>query len=614
MPLDNTFNIDDVEQPGQIEYDLIMSREDARKALTEIAQFSHVALDFETTSLRPEDGVVRLTSITTPDWTYLFDHFSCGSFESMVDDFLGLGCVFLVFNAGFEYRWFDYFRPEKVELWDIQFMRKAKLGGWGGASLARQIKLDLKIELPKDEQSSNWSDPYLTQSQLNYAAYDSYITWMDYEYWNSELTTEQWGGFTVFNDAVRGNIEMEDSGLWLDTGIHAKNLRVWQTKAATAKRYFERFTPPSIIANINSKKQMSDFLKRELHPDTLAQWPTTPKGKQLSLERETLLLACQWLPYPMNRWLLAYVIYSYWTKYIGTYGQKLIDKQNFLGKVTYRLNMAAARTGRYSSSSENIQNIPRKPYIRRAFRVNPRTGELMVLADYSGIEVRTLAELSGDEQLIHDTIFGNVHGEGAALIQGIDSEEYMAVLADDGHKYYYRFKEWRNQAKVFTFRLTYGAGLGALSLSLKKGIKETQEALEKWATRYPKAYNYRFNMQEHMNHDGFIPVCDGRTIYVPKPDRALPVAANYPIQGAAASVMYRAVYHTRREYIEHDVDATLAASVHDELLSYSAEHDAERALECKLRGMEQGWLDIFPGTSTDNLIESAIGKSWAAKP
>ena len=238
----------------------------------------------------------------------------------------------------------------------------------------------------------------------------------------------------------------------------------------------------------------------------------------------------------------------------------------------------------------------------------------MVLADYSGIEVRTLAELSGDEQLIHDTIFGNVHGEGAALIQGIDPEEYMAVLADDGHKYYYRFKEWRNQAKVFTFRLTYGAGLGALSLSLKKGIKETQEALEKWATRYPKAYNYRFNMQEHMNHDGFIPVCDGRTIYVPKPDRALPVAANYPIQGAAASVMYRAVYHTRREYIEHDVDATLAASVHDELLSYSAEHDAERALECKLRGMEQGWLDIFPGTSTDNLIESAIGKSWAAKP
>ena len=94
----------------------------------------------------------------------------------------------------------------------------------------------------------------------------------------------------------------------------------------------------------------------------------------------------------------------------------------------------------------------------------------MILADYSGIEVRVLAEISGDEQLKHDCIYGNVHGEGAALINNLDPDEFMAVLDDKSHRYFYRYKELRNNAKVFTFRLTYGAGLGGLSLSLKKGV------------------------------------------------------------------------------------------------------------------------------------------------
>ena len=121
-------------------------------------------------------------------------------------------------------------------------------------------------------------------------------------------------------------------------------------------------------------------------------------------------------------------------------------------------------------------------------------------------------------------------------------------------------------------------------------------------------------MYDHMNYDGFLPICDGRTVYVPKADRTLPVAANYPVQGAAASVMYRAIYHTRREFIKTDIDARLAATVHDELLCYADKSVADEALAGLLRGMNQGWLDIFPDTSIDNLLEFAIGTSWADKP
>ena len=121
-------------------------------------------------------------------------------------------------------------------------------------------------------------------------------------------------------------------------------------------------------------------------------------------------------------------------------------------------------------------------------------------------------------------------------------------------------------------------------------------------------------MFDEMNVDGFLPVCDGRTIYVWKNDRTMPVAANYPIQGAAASVMYRAMYRVREAFVSKGLDCFIAATVHDELLSYAHRDHAEQAMAQQLKGMEQGWLDVFPGTNTDNLTDWAIGTSWAAKP
>jgi DNA polymerase I-like protein with 3'-5' exonuclease and polymerase domains len=121
-------------------------------------------------------------------------------------------------------------------------------------------------------------------------------------------------------------------------------------------------------------------------------------------------------------------------------------------------------------------------------------------------------------------------------------------------------------------------------------------------------------MFDEMNNTGFLPVCDGRTIYVRKPDRSMPVAANYPVQAAAASVMYRAMYRVRERFVNSELDAYLAATVHDELLCYAHRTHAEQAMSQQIAGMTEGWLDIFPGTSTDNLIEYKVGTSWKDKP
>ena len=242
----------------------------------------------------------------------------------------------------------------------------------------------------------------------------------------------------------------------------------------------------------------------------------------------------------------------------------------------------------------------------------------MVLADYSGIEIRVLAELSGDPQLLEDTIYGDVHAASASQNYEHDYQYVLDVLKSKGEGGYANIfpilKEQRSKAKGFTFQLLYGAGAGALSDVLRCTFDEAQEAIQKWAARYPRAYNYRQLMFDAMNVDGFIPVCDGRTIYVRKDERSMPVAANYPIQGAAASVMYRAMYHVRERVLNAGLDAYIAATVHDELLTYAHKEHAEAAMAEQLSGMTQGWLDIFPGTNTENLTDWAIGDSWADKP
>ena len=78
--------------------------------------------------------------------------------------------------------------------------------------------------------------------------------------------------------------------------------------------------------------------------------------------------------------------------------------------------------------------------------------------------------------------------------------------------------------------------------------------------------------------------------------------------------MYRAMYHVHKNFYEAGCDAVMAATVHDEVLCYARRDEAETAMQLQLDGMTQGWLDVFPNSNTDNLIDHAIGDSWAAKP
>lgn len=853
------------------QYKLVASHEEAQSVIREITDSGAVhALDFETAGLRPQDAKVRLTCISGPAGNYVIDHLFCKPFNYYAVA-LADACPWAVFNAGFEGRWFDYATAgPDVVLFDVGVMSKAKLGG-RPLSLADMVKRDLKKERDnKHLQLSDWTQKELSLEQYDYGFEDAEDTYNLYKMWSAALTAEQMAGFYVLNDAWRGTAEMEDTGMSIDEAHHSGLINMWSLRRDVAEKVLRKYTPPDLIANLRSKKQISDFLKTVLDEISLRAWPKTDKSEQLQTDRKQLRQASFRSPYPFSRWAAALMVFNRADKYLGTYGETLLTKQRLAGRVYGRFNIAQAITGRYSSNSPNLQNIPRTPLVRRSFIAPPDTE--MVLADYSGIELRVLAEVSNDKQLKQDVIFGDVHAESAITLFKVDPAEFKALLkAKDP-----RAKEMRSKAKAFSFQLClaegqrvltdvglvpieqvdcsmkvwdgvewvthdgvidkgvaevlehdgltatpnhdvfcvdgiirpirlavlagengrisrtgtgeiplrdvrvyrkhgaensqgrpellgmrglwytatemaaqyvswarnavllptqphtsvrgcssasatlallrgegamqkerseltplrtardrnafcvesgvhtgnsflvsepdagavsrfasgqdrqqrplrgwepppsycagepvkqarvydilnagprrrftiegrlvsncYGAGNAALAMVLRCSDGEAAEYVEKWAERYPNAYALRFQMFDQMNATGLLPIKSGRTVYVHKNERSLPVASNYPIQGAAADVMYRAVTRMSTKVYELPFESRMLASIHDELLMLAETGKGEELREIMVEEMRQAWLDIFPHSETANLSESAVGQSWAAKP
>ena len=593
---------------------IIMDPTEAKEFITSLGNQS-VALDFETTGLTPHNSRVRLSCIYHPDTgPVLLDHMFCGSFNDMAKDMLGP--LWLVYNAKFEYRWFEHAHRLNAmgyfNMMDVDFIAKAKQGGYP-SSLARMAKRDLGIILDKAEQLSDWSQEKMTNSQIRYAGTDAIVTYMLYEYWITITTDKQKEAAWTMMDSVPAITECEDTGMVLDIDVHMENIEKWKMKQALMLRRLRKWTPERVLANPGSDKQVADLITKQLDKASFDAWPKTQKTEQLSLNRKIVGPIAAKSPYPFSRWLNALIRYRYYRKYLSTYGETLITKQHLEDAITYRLNIGQAATIRLSSSSLNIQNIPRAPWVRRAF-LPPHGFDKFVIADYSGIELRVLAELSGDTQLLQDVVYGNVHAASAATINHIDLDEFLDILSNKRHPLRGHYYELRNRGKGFSFQLIYGAAAPALSIVLKCSIPEAEAALKAWATRYPKAYNYRYIIFDQMNHRGYIPTIDGRTIYVNKRDRTMPVASNYGVQSAAASVMYRAMYHVRklRDKNSNRHLIALCATVHDELILAAMDDYIPEAKDMLIAGMKQGWLDVFPNTDINNLLECGVGTTWGS--
>ena len=307
--------------------------------------------------------------------------------------------------------------------------------------------------------------------------------------------------------------------------------------------------------NLGSPKQLQQILFEKLGLPVIRK---TPKGQPSTAEDVLHELA---VDYELPGLVLEYRSLS---KLKSTYTDKLPQQINpNTGRVHTSYHQAVAATGRLSSSDPNLQNIPiRTPQgrkIREAFVAPP--GNVIMASDYSQIELRIMAHLSGDEGLLkafHDKV--DVHQATASEVFDVPYDK-----VDTDH---------RRAAKAINFGLMYGMSAFGLSRQLKIGRAEAQAYMDTYFMRYPDVQAFMEKTREQARENGFVETLFGRRLYLPdinagnmqRRQGAERAAINAPMQGTAADIIKRAMISVDHWIEESRPGARLVMQVHDELV------------------------------------------------
>lgn len=343
--------------------------------------------------------------------------------------------------------------------------------------------------------------------------------------------------------------------------------------------------------NPNSPKQLGEMLF-----DTMG----LPHGKKTqrgwSTDAETLESLRD---YPLVEDVLEYRAYQ---KLNSTYVEGLLKVIGEDGRIHSTFNQTEARTGRLSSDNPNLQNIPIRTELGSQLRAYfiAKPGCVLVDADYSQIELRILAHITGDEHMQQAFLNGeDIHRSTAAKIYGIPQSEVTPRL--------------RSSAKAINFGIMYGKGAYSLSKDIGVTVKEADAFLKNYLDAFPKVSGYMDKTIADAKKRGYVSTLFGRR-------RALPelassnfnvrssgerMARNTPIQGTAADVIKLAMVRVWKRLRAEKLDSRLILTVHDELIVEAPEAEAEYAARI-LREEMEGCVAYAVPLSTD----VHAGKNW----
>ena len=385
---------------------------------------------------------------------------------------------------------------------------------------------------------------------------------------------------------------MERNGACVDGKLLAEqSMEIGERLAELERQAHEMAGEPF---NLASPKQLQALLFDKLGLPVLKK---TPKGQPSTAEEVLQELA---LDYPLPRLLIEHRGLS---KLKSTYTDKLPQMINpATRRIHTSYHQAVTATGRLSSSDPNLQNIPIRTEegrrVRQAF-VAP-TGYKLIAADYSQIELRIMAHLSGDKGLL------------AAFARGLDihkatAAEVFGVALDDVTT------EQRRSAKAINFGLIYGMSSFGLSKQLNISRKSAKEYIDLYFERYPGVLRYMETTKESARAKGFVETLFGRRLYLPeinarngmRRQASERTAINAPMQGTAADIIKLAMVSVDKWLADSGLDARMIMQVHDELVLEAAEKDLEAVREGIERKMsEAASLDV------PLLVEAGIGDNW----
>ena len=521
-----------------------------------------VSLDSEATSLDPHNAKLLLFQIATPGEAYLFDarHLDLFPFQPI----LGSEKILkLAQNAKFDYGMLkELAGVEIVNIFDTMLAERVltcgltKLGDLSLAALSRKY---LGIELAKEVRETFFGGHLrdFTKKQLDYAAKDVLVLFPIYEVQRDRLQKEQLEKIASLEFGLVPVVsEMELRGFLIDVEKWRQVIADYRKKAQEIDRKMQEELRPysrstqkdlfgnhANVVNLNSPSQIMEAFRRV--------------GLDLPSTGEEILARYD---HPLAKLLLEYRESE---KIISAFGENLLEKINpKTGRIHPDYMQIGADTGRFACSNPNLQQIPTDSMFRSCFIASP--GNNLVIADYSQIELRIMAELS------EDPVFMKAFKEDQDL-HALTASQMFNIPIDQVSK------EKRFQAKSINFGLMYGRGARSLAVQLGVSEDESRRLLDKYFKQYHRVKTWLDNISRDAIRRGYSTTLGGRKRYYekvasddPSYDRQVSYierqGKNTPIQGTSADITKMALVNLRQRIRKEGLAAVPIHTVHDEIV------------------------------------------------
>jgi len=577
-------------------FKLINTEQCLEQALGAISSQPVIGVDTETTSLSPFEGEVRLLQIATPEQSFVIDLLQLPALRNHgLRELLSSAQPVKVFhNAKFDLKMLlHHFDLEVRGLFDTLLASQLIGAGRneGGHGLAAVSDRHLGELVDKSMQVSDWSGQ-LTEEQYEYAAKDAALMLPLYEKLSvglRELKLEEVA--TLEFESVLPIAAMELAGMALDAdcwrGLVVNLERAHEVLSDELRRELAAGVPQLTLfgeppnINLDSPTQVTEALgNMGIKIEGTRSWQLQPLSKE----------------HPAIEKLLEYRSVQ---KLLSSYGLALLEHINpVTGRIHADFRQMGATGGRMSCSDPNLQQVPNTPEYRSCFRAP--AGRKLVIADYSQIELRILADWSQDTALVKALLSGeDLHCVTASQMFGISLEQVS--------------KDQRAAAKQLNYGIMYGLGAPGLGARIGCSLEEAESLLRKYFEAYSGVAAFLRDAADRAVGDRESRTRSGRLIYFSfdANDRSQVGATqrlgkNAPIQGSSADIIKRALALLYDALTP--IDARIVNCIHDEIVIEVAEAQADECAAIMDREMIAAAREFI--RSVPVTVDIVVGDAW----
>ena len=584
-------------------YVLVKTADELRKAIETLTSQPVVGLDTETTDLDPFTARLRLIQLATPDRVYIvdFDHFSNGNGDALAPLRRLLASprpIKIAHNAKFDAKFIKHnLGVDLVGLFDT--LLASQLVGAGDIEerhgLETVASRYLNEAVDKSERLSNWNFE-LSEAQLEYAARDAAVLLPLREKLIERLKSESLVKCAQLEfECVMPVVDIELAGFYMHKDRWLEQLGIVEKRRVELAEQLQQVLaeessqgslfggPQRDDINLDSQQQLTKALNRLgiPVPDSTRNWKLQPLAAQ----------------YPIIGTLLEYRTVQ---KALTSYGENMIQ---LINPITKRLHadfrQIGAPTGRFACTNPNIQQVPHAVEYRRCFSGYPE-GRKLIIADYSQIELRILAEFSGDRG------FMDAFNSGADLHRVTASQVFNSSLEQVT-------KEQRDFAKRLNFGVVYGIGAQRFAMMTGLSVSDAENVLRRYFGTYRQLDAYLREAANRAVSDRQARTASGRLVrfrYDENDRQQISMTQrngkNTPIQGTSADILKRALKLLKDELSE--TNAQIVNIIHDEIVVEADAGEAQGVAEKVERIMcvaGQEYLKTVPVK-----VETEIADEW----